>query len=253
MHIQNDPVSVRTRKRSRQLRLTPRVALFALAFTLALCVLAVAILEADVPDLVGDGTSWGLGQLAGRGYLTSYPLLYIEEAGIPLPAPGDVFILYAGAHVPHSALPLAAAWLGFVLVVLAGASTLYWISRRLGRDLAHSGMGRLIHVTPERLDRAEAWFARYGALAIIFGRHVPGLRIPITVACGVLRVSYRLFAVCVAIASAVWAGFWLGVGAVFGLRAEAFLAGHRWAYWVGGSAIALLVGIYLARRALAAR
>jgi membrane protein DedA with SNARE-associated domain len=244
---------VLTRKRRREARVTPRVALVALAFTFSLCVLAVGILQGDVPDLIGDGTYWGLGQLTGRGYLTSYPLLFIEEAGVPLPAPGDVFVLYVGAHVPHSALPLAAAWLGFVLVVLAGASTLYWISRRVGRDIAHSRVGRFIHLTPERLDRAEGWFARYGPVAIIFGRHVPGLRIPITVACGVLQVSYRLFAACVAISAAIWAGFWVAIGAVFGLQAEAFLASHRWAYWVGAGVIAVVVGVYLARRALAAR
>jgi membrane protein DedA with SNARE-associated domain len=244
---------VLTRKRGREARLTPRVALFALTFTLALSVLAVAILQGDAPDLIGDGTSWGLGQLATRGYLTSYPLLFIEEAGVPLPAPGDVFVLYAGAHVPHAPLPLAAAWLGFVLVVLAGASILYVISRRLGRDIAHSWVGRLIHLTPERLDRAEGWFAGHGPVAIIFGRHVPGLRIPITVACGVLQVPYRLFAICVAISAAVWAGFWVGIGAVFGLRAEAFLAGHRWAYWAGAAVIAVVVGVYLARRALASK
>jgi membrane protein DedA with SNARE-associated domain len=244
---------VLTVERIRELRLTPRLALYAVALALALAVLALAILQADVPDLIGDGTAWGLAQLTSRGYLSSYPLIYIEESGVPLPAPGDVFVLYVGAHVPHAALPLVAAWLGFVLVVVAGASNLYWISRRLGRGIVDSRVGRVIQLTPERLDRAEGWFAQYGLLAVIFGRHVPGLRIPITVACGVLRVPYRLFAVGVAISSAVWVGFWLGVGAVFGLRAEAFLAGHRWVYWVGGAAIALVIGVYLARRLLAAR
>jgi membrane protein DedA with SNARE-associated domain len=191
--------------------------------------------------------------VTSRGYLTSYPLLFIEEAGVPLPAPGDVFILYVGAHVPHTALPLVTAWLGFVLVVLAGASILYGISRRVGRDIADSRVGRFIHLTPERLDRAEGWFRRYGLLAVIFGRHVPGLRIPITVACGVLKVPYRVFALGVAVSTAVWAGFWLALGAIFGLRVEAFLASNRWAYWVVGGAIALAVGVYLARRALASR
>ena len=234
-------------------RVTPRVALIALTFTFALCLLAVGILQGDVPDLVGDGTAWALGLLTGRGYLTSYPLLLIEEAGVPLPAPGDVFVIYAGAHVSRGPLPLAAAWLGFVVAVVAGASILYWIARRLGGDLAHTWVGRLIHLTPERLERAEGWFARYGVVAIIFGRHVPGLRVPITVACGVLQVSYRLFAVCVGVSAGIWAGFWVGIGAFFGLAAEAFLASHRWAYWVGAGAIAVLVGVYLARRALAAR
>src|SRR5204862_76528 len=46
----------------------------------------------------------------------------------------------------------------------------------------------------ERLAKAEVWFKRYGVLAIIFGRHIPGFRIPITVACGAFRIPYPVFA-----------------------------------------------------------
>jgi len=41
-----------------------------------------------------------------------------------------------------------------------------------------------LHLTPQRLERAEGWFVRWGAWALIFGRHIFGLRVPLTVAAG---------------------------------------------------------------------
>ncbi len=35
-------------------------------------------------------------------YVGSYGLLYPEESGVPLPAPGDVFVMYVGGHVPRN-------------------------------------------------------------------------------------------------------------------------------------------------------
>jgi membrane protein DedA with SNARE-associated domain len=250
---------VLTSQRRRELRRwrrwlsTPTAALAGLALLVAITVIVLAVFWGDLPDAVDVGAQWARTQLAGHGYLSAYPLLYIEESGVPLLAPGDVFMLYVGAHAPHNALALTAAWLGFILVVVAGATNLYLISRRLGRNFVHSRVAGFIHLTPERMERAEAWFQRYGWAAIIFGRHVPGLRVPITVACGVTRVSYPIFAASVAISTAIWAGFWVGIGALYGERVERYLRGHSEIYWIGGALLALGVGIVIARRVMAAR
>ena len=243
----------RPRRRLRRWLTTPSAIRTGLALLVALAVIVVALAWGDLPDTIGDGTRWVRSQLAGHGYLSAYPLLYIEESGVPLLAPGDVFMLYVGAHVPHHAPALIAAWLGFVLVVVAGATNLYLVSRRLGRGVVRSRVARFMHITPERMQKAEAWFQRYGWLAIIFGRHVPGLRVPITVACGVLKVPYPVFAGSVAISTAAWAGFWVGLGALYGERVEAYVRSHSEYYWIGGAALALVVGIVIARRVLAAR
>ena len=240
-------------RRWRRLLATPTAALVGLALLVAVAVLVAALVWGDLPDAVGVGTQWVSSQLASRGYLTSYPLLYIEESGVPLLAPGDVFMLYVGAHVPHQAPTLVAAWLGFVVVVVAGATNLYLVSRRLGRRVVHSRIAAFMHITPERMEKAEAWFHRYGWVAIIFGRHVPGLRVPITAACGVLKVPYPVFAGSVAISTAVWAGFWVGLGALYGVRVEAYIRAHSEYYWIGGGALALVVGLLIARRVVAAR
>ena len=67
---------------------------------------------------------------------------------------------------------------------------------------------------------AELWFRRYGPWALIFGRHIPGFRVPLTVVAGILELPYPIFALSVAVSSAVWAGVFLGLGAVFGNSIE---------------------------------
>jgi len=134
-----------------------------------------------------------------------------------------------------------------IATVVLGATNLYLLSRHYGHRLLEGRLGRLIHVTPERLDKAEAWFGRYGALTIIFGRHVPGLRIPITVAAGLLRVPYRVFAPSVVVSTAIWAGIGLWLGATVGAAIGNVLFDRGWIYIVGLGLVIVVLAIALVR------
>jgi membrane protein DedA with SNARE-associated domain len=154
--------------------------------------------------------------LSQYGYLVGFALIYIEESGIPLFIPGDAFLVYVGHSLPYSFPVLFAAWLGFILAVILGSSNLYMLSRRYGRRLLDHRLAKYLHLTQERLDSAERWFRRYGPWALIFGRHIPGFRVPLTVAAGILELPYRVFVISVAVSSSIWAGLFLVLGAVFG-------------------------------------
>jgi hypothetical protein len=76
------------------------------AILIAAAIAVSAILQGDVPDVVEAGTFW-IGHILHRyTYLASYGLLYMEESGIPLPAPGDVFVMFTSARTfPATSLP----------------------------------------------------------------------------------------------------------------------------------------------------
>ena len=219
-----------------------------LTVLIATAIVVSAIVQGDVPDVVSSGTGWVRTLLHRYSYAGSYGLLYIEESGIPLPVPGDIFVMYVGAHVPRNQLSWLAAWFGLIAVVVLGATNLFFISRRFGRRLAEGRFAHLVHLSPERLRRAEKWFERYGVLAIIFGRHIPGFRVPITLAAGVFRVPYPVFAASVAVSTAIWAGVFLIIGINFGGRVEAFIRLHRETYWLFLAAIVVVVSLSLIRR-----
>src|SRR5256885_13760708 len=123
-----------------------------------------------------------------------------------------------------------AAWLGLIVAGAVGATTLFLSPRRFGRRLVESQFAEYVHLTPERLAKAEQWFKRYGVLAIIFGRHIPGFRIPITVACGIFKVRYPVFAASVAVSTAIWAGVGRIIGVNFGPRPGGPPRGDRFLY-----------------------
>lgn len=127
-----------------------------------------------------------------HGLLAAFVFLLIEEAGVPVPVPGDVLMLVLGVHAREGIVPLwqaiGATWLGTML----GSTILYSVSRRAGRDMVYR-YGRYLRLTPERLDRAERWFNQHGSRAVFLGRLVPGLRILTAVACGVFEVPLRVF------------------------------------------------------------
>lgn len=139
-------------------------------------------------------------------------LLTIEEAGIPLPLPGDTLVMLAGIRHAQSLGYDAAVLATASAAVFIGASALYVVSRRGGRTLI-AKYGKYLHLNPSRLDRMERWFRRHGKASIILGRLIPGLRIPTTVMAGLSDVPYRVFAPTAAVAALLWSAiyFWLGV------------------------------------------
>ncbi len=195
-------------------------------------------------DVSGElpGTDRSIGEiLRNEGYLVGFVLIYIEESGVPLFIPGDAFVLYVGHRLPHNFPILFAAWLGFTLAVTLGATNLYLLARRYGRRLLQHRIARFLELTPDRLDRAEAWFARFGPWTLIFGRHIPGFRVPLTVAAGILKLRYRIFAISVAISSAAWAAVFLLLGVLFGDSLERSIRSSPLVYGGGAAMIVLVV------------
>jgi membrane protein DedA with SNARE-associated domain len=214
---------------------------------LAVVLLVLSLLEGDVPDdLTGFG-SLAAGLISRFGAAGSFALLYIEESGVPLPVPGDVYVAYLGKLISSSFLNLVLAWLGIIAVVVGGSSNLFMISRRWGPALLrHRFVHDVLGVDEARLDTTRRWSARWGALAI-FGRHVPGFRIPVTVLAATTGVPYRIFAPSVAISTAVWAGVGLWLGATFGQSLGYLLTRYPWLYLVALGFVIVAVAVALVR------
>ena len=135
---------------------------------------------------------------------------------------------------------------------LLGASLLYLLARRGGRSLVER-LGRFIGIGPEQLDRAEKQLQRHGAMAVVLGRLLPGLRVLTTIACGIFRVPYRVFLPAMAVGSLIYIvgytmlGYFAGP-AVLGL----FEALHLPVGLIGsgGPLLLLVAGLILVRRGL---
>jgi membrane protein DedA with SNARE-associated domain/uncharacterized protein YqeY len=214
----------------------------------AAALLGISLLEGDVADdLTGFG-SLVTGLLTRFGATASFVLLYIEESGVPLPVPGDVYVAYLGKVSAGSISNLLLAWLGIIVVVVGGATNLYLIARRFGPALLRRPFVRdVLGVDEARLERVRGWSKRWGALTIIFGRHVPGFRIPVTVLAATTGVRYRVFAPSVAISTAVWAAIGMWIGVTLGQSLGNLLARYPWIYLVGLGLIIVVVAAAVVR------
>src|SRR3954469_22534319 len=120
------------------------------------------------------GAAWRL--LDAHGQLAAFVFLLIEEAGTPVPIPGDFIMILAGVRAAQGQLQLVEVLLVMELATILGASVLYALSARAGRVVVYR-LGRYVGLTPARLDRAAAELHRRGAVAVFLGRLTPGLRI----------------------------------------------------------------------------
>ena len=238
------PAEPRTRNQAARSWLRPRRLGVAGGLALALLLIVVAVLEGDLPtDIRGLG-HYAVVHLGAAGALG---LLYLEESGVPLPVPGDVYVAYLGRLAGGDALRWLAAWLGIITVVVLGSTNLYLISRRWGGRLLEGRVAVALHLEPERVRAAERWFARWGVVTIIFGRHIPGLRVPITVFAGASRVAYPKFAASVAVSTSAWAALWLWLGGRYGPELGRFFGFHRWAVVLAGLVVVGVVAMTLVR------
>ena len=191
--------------------------------------------------------------LTDYGYLAIFVLMFVEEAGLPLPLPNEVALMYVGYLSYQGKLDANLAGLVATLGAAGGSALLYTIARRGGRRLIHR-FGKFIHVTDERLNQAENAVARWGPISIPIARLTPGLRIATTIVSGVLRVSYRVVILSVVGVSLVWSYFWVHLGRLLGDRweegARTFERAGRWGLVgiIAVVAIVLLVRWLLQRR-----
>jgi membrane protein DedA with SNARE-associated domain len=150
-------------------------------------------------------------------------VIFFEELGVPLPAPGDAAIAYGGYLTTTGAIPLPLAYVAVISAAVLGSACNLTISRRYGRPFIRR-FGRYVGMNEEKLVFAERIFTRWGPWAIIVGRHIPGMRIVLSALSGILGVPYRVFIPCVFVSATIWAAIFLELGRHIGPRIrEAFL------------------------------
>ena len=186
--------------------------------------------------------------LADYGYIAIFILMLVEEAGVPLPLPNEVALMYVGYLASKGELDANLAGLTATLGASVGSTILYTLAKRGGRALIHR-WGRFIHVTDRRLAEAERWIARYGVLSVPVARLTPGLRIATTIVAGILRVPLRVVVLAVLGVSFVWSFFWIHLGRALGDNWEAGAQAFERVARVGlVFAIIIAVTVLLVRR-----
>ena len=142
-------------------------------------------------------------------------LLFIEEAGVPVPfAPGDLLLIIGGIAIASGAVDPVVFVLAVIVATFAGALAGREIFALVGRPTVIK-VANALRFRPA-FDRATELLAKGGAWAVLAGRLIPGLRIHTTQVAGVTNMPRLTFALGLVPAVLVYVGIFTGLGALLG-------------------------------------
>ena len=169
---------------------------------------SIGLNSATQPELPGFLNALA-GPLGHYGIWAILLLVLIEDFGIPVP--GETVIIAASIYAGSGRLNVVAVGVVAFVAAVLGDNIGYGIGRFGGRRLVDR-WGRYIFLTPERLDKAEAFFDRQGAKIITIARFIEGLRQANGLIAGITEMHWLKFIAYNALGAALWVGTWVSVG-----------------------------------------
>lgn len=150
-------------------------------------------------------------------------------------------MLFAGFDVFRGSLSLPGIITAGVVGDVLGATIAYSIGYYGRRELLLRH-GAKLHVSQKRIDRAHAWFDRYGSPVVFISRLLPGVRAIFPYAAGVSEMPFVRFFVFTVLGSIIW---------ISGLGVLGREVGRNWSSWrnhleYGDYALAALVVLLIA-------
>ncbi len=150
-----------------------------------------------------------------------YPgiILVMAVENIFPPIPSELVMPFAGALSAKGEMNFLGAVGAGTLGSLIGAVILYsigYIAREAGVRRLVSAYGKYIFISEQDLDRAAAWFERYGEAVIFFGRLIPIIRSIISVPAGYTRMHIGRFLLFTALGTLLWSLILTYAGRVLG-------------------------------------
>ncbi|RMB82289.1 DedA family protein [Streptomyces shenzhenensis] len=193
---------------------------------------------ADLAPLLNH---WGYAAVAG--------LLFLEDFGVPVP--GETVLIAAAVYAGAGQLNVVAVAVIAFLAAVCGDNIGYVIGRYGGHRLV-TRYGRYVLLTPARIAKAEAFFARNGGKVITVARFIEGLRQANGIVAGLSEMPWRRFLAFNALGAALWVGLWVTLGALAGNHiGTLYPAAQRYELYLlgaAGVALGLVVVRHLLRR-----
>lgn len=148
-------------------------------------------------------------------YFYVFLFMTIESSFIPFPSeivvPPAAYIAATEGGMTVWGVGIAAT-----LGALFGSTINYFLAMWLGRPLiyafADSRLGAILMVNREKVDKAEKYFDKHGAVSTFVGRLIPVIRQFISIPAGLARMNFAKFALFTVAGAGIWNAVlcWLG-------------------------------------------
>jgi membrane protein DedA with SNARE-associated domain len=214
-----------------------------------------------VASIVSSVTHELTSAIGDHGLYAVFILMVIDAV---LPVASELVMVYAGAVAAGAFAGqgvvlfgerIESGFWGFVAMSLAGVlgntvgSLLGWAIGAYGGRPYLERHGKWLHIGPDRLERADRWFERYGDAAVFLGRMTPVVRSFISIPAGVARMDPARFTLLTFLGCVPWCFGLAGIGWWFGKNYEDFHHAFRYVdYAFLVLLLAAAVYLYIRRR-----
>lgn len=168
-------------------------------------------------------------------------IVYMILTGCGLPMPEEVAIIAGGAFAAAGKLHWGLTLGSLLIGALLGDCVMYYIGYHFGRRLLQQNRlwNRLI--TPEREKKVEELLDQHGVKMLLGARFLVGLRGPMYITAGILRVPFRNFIVADLFCATLVVSLFFGLTYFFGTQIVRIV--HKGEGWL---TIGLLTGVIIA-------
>lgn len=144
-------------------------------------------------------------------YLFVFIFMMIESSFIPFPSE---VVVPPAAYMACSGIGAGADMNIYVVVLVATAGALsgalinYYLARWIGRPViyrfANSRLGHACLIDQAKVEKAERYFDKHGAVSTFIGRLIPAVRQLISIPAGLARMNIGMFCLFTALGAGLW-------------------------------------------------
>jgi len=169
-------------------------------------------------NLIQDPRSAIAGWIAAMGagaYAPIFLIIFIETGVVVMPfLPGDSLLFAAGVFANDGGLSLLPLLLCVWTAAILGDQCNYMIGHFFGERIIASG--KVKAMTPERIEKSQAFIDKWGPAAVFLGRFFPFIRTFVPFLSGAGGMKWRHFVVWNVLGGIVWSSVFILLGYFFG-------------------------------------
>ncbi len=175
-----------------------------------------------IPLALFDASQFFQWFVENANYLFVFVFMVVESSFIPFPSevvvPPAAYLACtnAGAGADMNVwLVVFFATLGALCGAFINYYLALWIGRPVVYSFADSRLGHALLINREKVEKAEAYFDKHGAISTFVGRLIPAIRQLISIPAGISKMNVAQFALFTALGAGVWngvlalLGYWL--------------------------------------------
>ncbi len=175
-----------------------------------------------IPLAIFDASQFFQWFVDNANYLFVFLFMVIESSFIPFPSE---VVVPPAAYLACTNTGAGSDMNIFMVVVFAtlgalvGAFINYYLALWIGRPVvyafADSRFGHMLMINRQKVEKAEAYFDKHGAISTFIGRLIPAIRQLISIPAGISKMNLGQFALFTSLGALVWnsilaaLGYWL--------------------------------------------